>query len=105
LMTKDESKFAAQCFNFMVDEIKEPFAFQGGYSIARVNRRDPPHQKTFAEARQEVASQYQDERAQELRTEWVEELRTEYDRQINEQALTAEWTKQHSAEQGDLLKN
>jgi parvulin-like peptidyl-prolyl isomerase len=89
----------------MVGEIKEPFAFQGGYSIALVNRRDPPHQKTFAEARQEVASQYQDERAQELRTEWVEELRKEYDRQINEPALTAEWTKQHSAEQGDLMKN
>ncbi len=105
LMTKDESKFVAQCFDFMVDEIKEPFAFQGGYSIVRLNRRDPPHQKTFAEARQEVASQYQDERAQELRTEWVEELRKEYDRQINASALTAEWTKQHSAEQGDLLKN
>ncbi len=80
---------AQKSFSFMVDEIKEPFVFQGGYSIVRLNRRDPPHQKTFAEARQEVASQYQDERAQELRAEWVEELRSHYDRQINESVLTA----------------
>ncbi len=105
LMAKDESKFAAQCFGFMVDEIKEPFAFQGGYSIVRVNRRDPPHQKTFVEARQEVASQYQDERAQELRAQWVEELRSKYNRDINEPVITAEGTKQHSAEQGNLMKN
>ncbi len=105
LMSRDESKFAAQCFNFAVDEVKEPFAFQGGYSIVRLNRRDPPHQKTFVEARQEVASQYQDERAQELRAQWVEELRSKYNRQINEPAISAEWTKQHSGEQGGLIKN
>jgi peptidyl-prolyl cis-trans isomerase SurA len=105
LVTKDENQLAQKSFSFMVDEIKEPFVFQGGYSIVRLNRRDPPHQKTFAEARQEVASQYQDERAQELRAEWVEELRSHYDRQINESVLTAAWTKQHSGEQGNLIKN
>jgi peptidyl-prolyl cis-trans isomerase SurA len=105
LVTKDENQLAQKCFSFMVGEIKEPFAFQGGYSIVLLNRRDPPHQKTFAEARQEVASQYQDDRAQELRTQWVEELRAKYDRQINEPVITAAWTKQHSGEQGTLIKN
>jgi peptidyl-prolyl cis-trans isomerase SurA len=105
LMTKDESKLADKSFSFMVGEIKEPFAFQGGYSIVRLNRRDPPHQKTFAEARQEVASQYQDERAQELRAQWVEELRSKYDRQINEPVITSAWMKQHPGAQGSLIKN
>ncbi len=105
LVTKDENQLAQKCFSFMVGEIKEPFAFQGGYSIVLLNRRDPPHQKTFAEARQEVASQYQDDRAQELRTQWVEELRAKYDRQINEPVITAAWTKQHSGEQGNLIKH
>jgi peptidyl-prolyl cis-trans isomerase SurA len=106
LLTKDENQLASKSFSFIVDEIKEPFAFQGGYSIVRLNRRDPPHQKTFAEARQEVASQYQDERAQELRAQWVEELRSKYDRQINEPVITAAWTKRHSAsDESNLIKN
>ncbi len=105
LLANNENELAKRSFDFIVDEIKEPFAFQGGYSIVRLNQRDPIHQKTFAEARQEVASQYQDERAQELRAQWVEELRTKYDRQINEPAITAAWTKQHAGEQGNLIKN
>ncbi len=105
LLSKDENQLAQKSFSFIVDEIKEPFAFQGGYSIVRLNRREPPHQKTFAEARQEVASQYQDERAQELRAQWVEELRSKYDRQINEPVIDAEWTKRHLSDQGNASKN
>jgi peptidyl-prolyl cis-trans isomerase SurA len=106
LLAASENQLAKQSFDFIVGEIKEPFAFQGGYSIVRLNQRDPIHQKTFAEARQEVASQYQDERAQELRAQWVEELRTKYDRKINEPAITAAWTKQHTpSDQGNLIKN
>ena len=95
LMQKDENELSRRAFNFMVDEVKEPFPFQGGYSIVRLNRRDPIHPKTFEEARQEVASQYQDDRANELRTQWVEELRAKYGRQINEHLVAEEWNTQH----------
>ena len=98
LLMRDESELAKRAFNFIVDEVKEPFSFQGGYSIVKLNRRDPIHPKTFEEARQEVASQYQDDRAAELRSEWVAELRSKYDRQINEPLIESEWTKHHAGE-------
>ena len=96
LLMKDENQLARHCFDFVPGEVKEPFAFEGGYSIVRLNQRVPPEQKTFAEARQEVASAYQDDRAQQLRTEWVQELRSKYDRKINVPLITAAWNKYHS---------
>ncbi len=105
LLMKDENALAQRAFDFLPGEIKEPFYFQGGYSIVRLNRRDPIHQKTFEEARQEVASQYQDDRAQQLRTEWVEELRKKYDRQINVPLITEEWQKHHgTSDQSSIVK-
>ncbi|HEX5316528.1 MAG TPA: peptidylprolyl isomerase, partial [Candidatus Kapabacteria bacterium] len=105
LLVRNENELATRAFDFIVGEIKEPFAFQGGYSIVRLNQRLPVHTKTFEEARQEVASQYQDDRAQQLRTEWVEELRAKYDRKINVPVITAAWTKHHdSANESSVLK-
>jgi peptidyl-prolyl cis-trans isomerase SurA len=104
LLLKGENELANRAFNFIVEEVKEPFAFQGGYSIVRVNRRDPVHPKTFEEARQEVASQYQDDRAGELRTSWVEELRTKYGREINEPLIKEEWAKHTAANQRAVVK-
>jgi len=103
LLMRNENELATRAFDFIVGEIKEPFAFQGGYSIVRLNRREPIHQKTFEEARQEVASQYQDDRAQQLRTEWVEELRAKYDRKINVPAITAAWNKHHEDSDQSLI--
>ena len=97
LLMRSENELARRAFDFTPGEIKEPFAFEGGYSIVRLNRRYPITQKTFAEARQSVASQYQDVRAQQLRTEWVEQLRAKYHREINVPLLTAAWTKNHTA--------
>lgn len=109
LLARHENQLSDKAFDFIVGEIKEPFAFQGGYSIVRLNNREPLHQKTFAEAKQEVASQYQDERAQELRAQWVEDLRKKYEREINEPIITAEWTKMHNdpaaSEESHVMKN
>ncbi len=95
LLQKEENELARRAFNFVVDEVKEPFSFQGGFSIVKLNRRDLVHAKTFAEARQEVASQYQDDRASELRTEWSVNLRKKYNRQINEPLITKQWKMNH----------
>lgn len=105
LMTKDENELARRAFNFVVDEVKEPFSFQGGYSIVKLNKRVPITGKSFEEARQEVASQYQDDRAGELRSQWVEELRTKYGRQINEQLITGQWEKQHGGKEQSQIVN
>lgn len=95
LLLKDENELSRRAFDFVPEEVKQPFAFQGGVSIVKLNRRDPIHPKTFEEARQEVASQYQDDRASELRTDWVVALRKKYGRQLNEALITQEWKKNH----------
>jgi peptidyl-prolyl cis-trans isomerase SurA len=95
LLQKDETELARRAFDFVVGEVKAPFNFQGGYSIVKLNRRDPIHEKTFEEARQEVASQYQDDRASQLRADWVEALRKKYKLQLNEKLLKDAWEKNH----------
>jgi peptidyl-prolyl cis-trans isomerase SurA len=96
LLQKDENEISKRAFNFVAEEIKEPFRFQAGYSIVRLNKRVPATQKTFDEARQEVGSQYQEAKSQELRKTWVESLRKKYSRQVNKDVLLANWKKQHS---------
>lgn len=93
LMQKDENDIAKKVFGFPVDDIKPPFEFQAGYSIVRVNKRIPISPKSFEEARQEVASQYQDDLSSELRLKWVQELRNKYKRELNVTALETEWKK------------
>ena len=93
LMQKDENDIAKKVVTFPVDDIKPPFEFQAGYSIVRVNKRIPITQKTFEEAKQEVASQYQDDLSSELRLKWVQELRNKYKRELNVTALETEWKK------------
>ncbi|HET6512626.1 MAG TPA: peptidylprolyl isomerase [Candidatus Kapabacteria bacterium] len=96
LLQKDENEISKRAFTFVAEEIKEPFRFQAGYSIVRMNKRVPATQKTFDEARQEVGSQYQEAKSQELRKAWVEGLRRKYNRQVNKDILLANWKKHNS---------
>lgn len=98
LLQKDENDIAKKVFSFPVDDIKPPFEFQSGYSIVRINRRIPITQKSYEEAKQEVASQYQDDLSSELRVKWVQELRKKYKRELNVSALETEW-KKHKSDQ------
>jgi peptidyl-prolyl cis-trans isomerase SurA len=96
LLTRDENEMSKKAFGFMVDDVKEPFGFQSGFSIVKVNHRAPIMQKTYEEAKQEVASQYQDDLSGELRLEWVNELRKKYRRQINTKVIEDAWKAHHS---------
>lgn len=96
LLVKDENDLARKSFSLAVDDVCQPFSNQAGFSIVKMNRRVPITQKTFSEARQEVASQYQDEQSNDLRQKWVEELRAKYKRDINNAALELAY-KQHTA--------
>ncbi len=96
LLTKDENELSKKVFGFTVDDVKEPFDFQAGFSIVKVNRRAPIMQKSFEEARQEVASLYQDDLSNELRLEWVTELRKKYKLHINYPVIEEAWNAHHS---------
>lgn len=95
LVQKDENELSKQVFTKLLtpDDVTAPFEFQSGYSIVKLNRRVPNTQKTFAEARQEVASQFQDELSSDLRASWVAELRKKYKRTIDAKVIEDVWTK------------
>jgi peptidyl-prolyl cis-trans isomerase SurA len=98
LLQRDENELSKKVFNFPVDDIKQPFEFQTGFSIVHINKRVPITQKTFEEARQEVASQYQDDLSSELRVQWVSELRKKYKREIDSKLIESEWSKNHTTD-------
>ncbi len=87
LLVKGENEMSNKAFALGVDDVSQPFSFQAGLSIAKINRRVPITQKSFVEARQEVASQYQDEASNDLRLKWVEGLRKQYKREVNFKVL------------------
>ena len=91
VMTKDENEMSKKAYTFTVDDVKEPFSFQSGFSIVKLNKRVPVTEKNFDEARQEVASQYQDELSNELRLDWVSELRKKYKRVITTKVIEDAW--------------
>ncbi len=95
LVQKDENELSKQVFNKLLtpDDVSAPFEFQSGYSIVKLNRRVPNTQKTFQEARQEVASQFQDELSNDLRAAWVSELRKKYKRDIDTKVIEDVWNK------------
>jgi peptidyl-prolyl cis-trans isomerase SurA len=97
LLTRDENEMSKKAFGFTADDVKEPFPFQSGFSIVKLNRRVPIAQKSFDEARQEVASLYQDELSNELRLDWVTELRKKYKLQINTKLIEESWKSHHTA--------
>ncbi len=97
LLTKDENEMSKKAFSIGVDDVGQPFSFQSGYSIVKINRRVPITQKTFQEARQEVASQYQDDQSNELRQKWVQELRKKYKLELSFKPLEESYARMHPA--------
>jgi peptidyl-prolyl cis-trans isomerase SurA len=99
LVQKDENELSKQVFTKLLtpDDVSAPFEFQSGYSIVKLNRRVPNTQKSFEEARQEVASQFQDELSNDLRAAWVAELRKKYSRNIETKLLEEAWNKNRTS--------
>jgi peptidyl-prolyl cis-trans isomerase SurA len=73
--------------NAKAGDIIEPFAYQGGWSIVRVDQVEPVRPMTYEEARSEVQGDFMDERQKQLTKEWLDTLRVKYRVKINERAL------------------
>lgn len=76
LYQKEEFAVADQVFDQPKGFISEPIKLDNVYKIVRVDGREAPRTKTFAEARQEVTAQLQEEATKKLEKEWVNALRT-----------------------------
>lgn len=68
-------------------DILEPFPYQTGWSIIRVNSVEPPRQMTYDEAKSEVTGDYIDDLQKDLSKEWIDTLRLKYRVKINDQVL------------------
>ncbi|MGE5458461.1 MAG: peptidylprolyl isomerase, partial [Methanococcaceae archaeon] len=59
-------------------EYSAPFKSGNGYSIVRLNVKDPARIKTFEEARAEVSGQYQEAEGKRLEASYLESLKNQY---------------------------
>lgn len=56
----------------------KPFKYANGYSIVKLIKKDPSHQKSFEEARAEVSGQFQEEESKRLENEYISNLKSTY---------------------------
>lgn len=59
-------------------DYSEPFKYSNGYSIVMLNKKLPAGPKTFAEAKPEVAADYQDAESKKLQDAYAEKLINKY---------------------------
>jgi len=75
--------------NAKAGEILEPFPYQGGFSIVRIDKIEAPRQMTYEEAKPEVQGDYIESAQKQLQKEWLDTLRLKYRVKINDQTLRA----------------
>jgi len=64
-----------------------PFFYKVGYSLVRLDRREPAREKSFEEAGAEVSSAFQDYESKRLETEWLGRIRQEHPVVVNKEVL------------------
>ncbi len=73
----------------------EPFFFRNGYSLVRLDAREPSRQKTYEEAAAEVSTSFQDFEAKRLENQWLDSLRQRYPVTEQKEALRNAFASQH----------
>ncbi len=61
-----------------IDGVSPPFYYQNGYSLVRLEAREPARQKTFEEATPEVSTSFQDAESKRLEKEWMNGLKARF---------------------------
>ena len=61
-----------------IGEYTEPVPFSGGYSIFKLNDRQPARLKTFDEAKAEVSSKFQEMQSKKLEDDYISSLEKRY---------------------------
>jgi len=65
-----------------VGDYSEPFSYNGGWSIVRLDNKENPRVKTYEEAKAEVSSILQDQQSKALEEEYLNRLRSVYNPKI-----------------------
>ena len=88
LQDVDFSDFTRQANKIKnVGEYTEPIPFSGGYSIFKLNEREPARLKTFEEAKAEVSSKFQEMQSKKLEEDYISSLEKRYQPVIYYEAL------------------
>jgi peptidyl-prolyl cis-trans isomerase SurA len=83
--TADERSKRAD--SLAVGGISAPFYYQNGYSLVRLDAREPARQKTFEEATPEVSTSFQDAESKRLDKEWMNGLKARFPVVENKESL------------------
>ncbi len=66
-----------------VGEFSKPVPFAGGYSIFKLNDRQPERLKTFEEAKAEASGEYQEMLSKKLESDYIKSLEERYEPELN----------------------
>ncbi len=93
LKSIEEDEFAKMCWENEIGWISQPILTEdGGYSILKVNLKEPSRVKTFEEAGVEVSNAFQEYQQKRLETEWLEKIKTKYPVQLFPEQLQKAFT-------------
>ncbi len=87
LLAETENELAVRGFKMEVGAISEPFPYQGGYSIIKVNAKEKARLKTFEEAGAELSNRFQESESKRIEHEWTESLKKSYPVEVHETVL------------------
>lgn len=73
-------------------DYSEPVPNQGGFSIIRLDKKDPARLKTFEEAKAEVSGAFQEYESKRLENEYIDSLKKRYSPVINYDQLRKAFT-------------
>lgn len=75
-----------------IGDYSEPIPNQGGFSIIRLDEKDPARLKTFEEAKAEVSGAFQEFESRRLENEYIDSLKKRYSPVINYDQLRKAFT-------------
>lgn len=79
LQNADASELSKAAFELkMVGDYSEPIPNSGGFSILRLDIKEPARQKTYEEAKPEVLGAFQEAESKRIENEYMESLRNKY---------------------------
>ncbi len=93
LKSIEEDEIASMCWDMEVGWISQPILNEdGGYSIIKVNSKEPSRAKTFEEAGVDVSNAFQEYQQKQLEAEWLEKIKAKYPVQLFPEHLQKAFT-------------
>lgn len=87
LLVPEKEELARKVQGLQVGWIEGPFKHQYGYSIVKLEGREPARDKTFEEAQSEVSSRFQEFEHKRIERDWIELLTRKFGLTVSEESV------------------